>query len=306
MALGTSTAFTEFNESSWRSLQNRILVEKQLIEDRDAIRSSLDDEQIKMSMESEEISMKIYETTAKTQFLQEKITEIRQKIAEKTQEIGEIDEKIRKKAEDEQKLERKVMGLEVIVKENEAKKAKEKRIMSVLVRLVSHRKMAILEEVFEIFELKIDGGPASNLSAPPRTCNCQVVDLIRGFHLPQISHIFTSHLEHPTMAALAYASQLFNSICRVMNFAPKFPLNPTKATWKKRADREKFVETMMALGRNISELRESCGIPTMATDRALGTLEEWFRLVRQRKTVFERPVEKMGSPASLMIRLEIE
>ncbi|EFP08645.1 hypothetical protein CRE_20430 [Caenorhabditis remanei] len=311
MALGSAfSPIASFNESSWRRLQKTILVEKESIERRDSLRDSIDNpdpESMEVHLKSEEIAAEIQQKTVNCDELRAKIAAINAKILIGKRKTAEIDEKLAKKREDEGKLERKVEQYEKVNGENSERKTKEKRVISIMIRLLSCRKLALIEEIFAIFKLKIDGGPASSRLAP-RNCNCQVIDSIRGIHLPQLSYIF-NHPEAQTYSALQNTIHLFDAICRILNFAPKYSteslMTLLKSTWKKRADREKFVDSMIALGKNISQLREACGIPTMATDRTLGTLEEWHRFVIQKKTVFERPIQSVFSPANLMIDMNI-
>ncbi|EGT42304.1 hypothetical protein CAEBREN_31669 [Caenorhabditis brenneri] len=303
-----STApLSEFNDATWRRLQTLILEEKKCIETRDALRDSIDnpDETMQMHMESLELSEKIQEKSLNCEVLREKIAKINQKILIGQRKIGELDEKLKKKQEDEEKLERKVTTSKKHIEQNLEKKTQQKRVISIMIRLDSYRKLTMIKEVFEIFQLKIDGGPASNLQTP-RTCNCQVVDFIRGHHLPQLTHIF-NHPELPTLAALHNSIHIFDVITKILNFAPKTStelLFSNVKNWKKRVDREKFVEAMTSLGRNITQLREACGIPTMATDRPLGTLEEWIRLIIMKKTVFERPVNSLFYAVQTAMKLD--
>ncbi|CAP21743.2 Protein CBG00308 [Caenorhabditis briggsae] len=307
MVLGSSTA--KFDESSWRRLQKAIIVENEATELRDSLRDSIDapDETMSNLLNSEEISRKILEKQVNCETIREKIEKLAAKICSGRRKIAEIDEKMERKVEDEAKLERKILNLERVEKENLKEKNKKKRVISIMIRLNSYRKLWMIEEVFAIFKLKIDGGPASTPPAP-RHCSCQVIDTIRGIHLPQLTHLF-QHPEPLTFAALQHAIHLFDVISRILNYAPKHSTESLRAsvqkTWKKRLDREKFAESLIHLGRNVTQLREACGIPTMATDRTLGTLDEWIRIVIQKeKTTFERPVESLFYAVQTAMKLD--
>lgn len=318
MALGPVE--TTFDEISWKLLQTSIRLEKDHINDRDSLREYIDEPGgvVNNCQRAQNISMEIEQKNVSCEKLREKIAKINQKILIGKGKLSEVNEELSKKQNFEESLKQKIEIMELQINKNQSKKDKEVKSINVLIRLVAYRKLTLIKEVMDLFKVKIDGGPASE-AITTKNCQCQLIDTIRGLHIPQITHIF-NHSEAPTLTALQNLTHLFNVICKVLHFAPKYPIltnlqiiNPidqkssifTEKCWKKKADREKLIEGMSWLSKNISHLRESCGIPTMATDRILGTLEEWIRLVIRKETVFERPINSIFSPANLLIDYQI-
>ncbi|CAI2309957.1 unnamed protein product [Caenorhabditis sp. 36 PRJEB53466] len=324
MTFGPNQTTMTFDEKPWKKLQESIRSEKRekASEVRDCLREYIDEKEGIMSRHqmAETLTVKVEEKRIGCEELKKKIAQINSKILMGRQKLAEVNEQIEKREKDEQMLENTVKVWREQAEANKGTKKKKQKVIGVLVRLIAYRKLTMMTEVIKLFRVVIDGGPASREGRSiPKACYCQLVDTIRGIHLPQTTMIL-AHPEIPTLAATGLFFHIFNVFCRILGYAPRFSIDfsaPSTAIfntadrspidmtiWKKRSDRERFQKGMLLMEKNISQLRIDCGIPTMVADRTLATLVDWFKMIVRRGTVFERPADSVFSPASLLVNFQ--
>uniref|UniRef100_A0A8R1HQI7 Uncharacterized protein n=1 Tax=Caenorhabditis japonica TaxID=281687 RepID=A0A8R1HQI7_CAEJA len=313
------------DNDSFQRLQNIAITLKERETDSKTLQDMIEDEDglVVRCRLAESLAIKIYEKEVKCKNYESQIKMINTLINNKRRIIMyEVQEKIDKKKNDIVKLEEKTEGLCEQIVINENKRSKFKTESNILNRLCSYRKAYLLHDVMELFKIDIDGGPASmQPTKPKRDCKCVLVDTIRGFHLPHVASIMLSpHNEIETTTAIGLLIQMLNAVSRILGYALRYPVLPNPSApliycpiedkvavlsgWKKRSERERFLEGLQWLGKNIAQLRCDCGIPTTpVADKTLSMLADWIRSVTEGKyvSIYDRPIDNITSPASLLV-----
>ncbi|CAI5454572.1 unnamed protein product [Caenorhabditis angaria] len=241
--------------------------------------------------------------------------------------MHEVHDKLAKKQVDFDKLVEKNETLVEKLVENNEQMEKLRKTNLIQVRLISFRKLYLIQEIVDLFKIDIDGGPASNQPRNTQSdCKCVLIDTIRSLHLPQIASVqVAGHSEIETTSAVGYVVQVLDAISMVLDYPLRYPVICGSSTskilfpienmraaqlynWKKRLDRDKFQEGLVWFGKNIAQLRGDCGIPTPHADKTLSVLADWVRSInggfRRYVCIYERPTASVTSPASLLINYE--
>lgn len=316
--LPTTTATTTVDTNSWKRLQASILAEKKASDEAEAVKKQCDhpDGPTKKQEVARNLLWGIQEKEFKRDALKEQIRLVSQLILSDKMKLAEVDEEIEKKRLTELRIRKEVDAARLVIEKNIERKENMQKIINSLTRLVTFRKHALIEEVFKVYNVRIDGGPAS----PPdwhisKKCTCHLINCIVGLHLPQ-SSMMLSHPQVETTAALSYFLQMYHALCKILSYNSPNPIDATSspptitnpvtgkvyifANWRKKADRDRFVKAMLFLGQNISQLRMDCGFPTTNADETLHKLYEWLYLITNKEAVFNRPTCSIFSPASLL------
>lgn len=273
---------------------------------------------------AQDLAIRVEEKEVKCKSYKTQIEMVQKLILAKRRIIYEVQEKIDKKNYDKMKLVEKTEGLGTQADNNVDTKLKNIKITRIMNRLVAYRKTFLLQEIMDVFKIDIDGGPASMKQNRVRSdCKCVLVDTIRGLHLPHIASIQLSpHNERETTAAIGLLIQMLHVISRVLEYSLRYPIVPaasfskvycpiddkwaTLSGWKKRSERERFLEGLSWLAKNIAQLRSDCGIPTPMADKTLSVLADWIRSVVEGKYVciYDRPINNTSSPSSLLVNFQ--
>ncbi|CAB3400573.1 unnamed protein product [Caenorhabditis bovis] len=321
-----STTIATFDETSWTRLRGVIEACKTRSNQVEQLNALFEeDAPLYENIQVCNLEVKIEEKRLNIIKLKRKLEILQKMLNSKRRMLYEVDEKLEKKKQDLEKINNKADSAGIksatLLEENE----RIKKALFVHCRLFAVRKVSLIREVFDIFKIEIDGGPALRKARVERKdCRCVLVDTIRNLHLPH-SNCVIGHNELETQAAFGCLVHALMVIAEILDYEMRYPLiasssyskiiNPINDNivlplynWRKRIDRDQFIEAMQCLERNIGQLRVDCGIPTHVTDKTLSVLTEWFHVISGMKKMplYDRPVENIQSVSSLFVNSDLD